>query len=150
MSDPPRPGGTNFDAVERMDRQPEDSRTAETGRAEAETRASKVIRLPHRPRRTTEDTPDRRRKPRQPEGGAVYDPAPTRPVMRSELQETGAWPVDLRPAWQHTPVDVPDDAERDGSVIDLGASRRKRASAEAPGAGIRRVAKPRRIGPDIS
>ncbi|MEV6276279.1 hypothetical protein [Nocardia sp. NPDC051832] len=112
---------------------------------EADDGASKVIRLPRRPRRVTEETGERPRKTWHSEGGSVYDPAPTRPVLRSELQrETGWWPVDpgatRHPAAPHDPART----ENDGSVVDLDALRRKRAG-EAPATGIRRMAKPRRI-----
>ncbi|WP_251911012.1 hypothetical protein [Nocardia pulmonis] len=61
--------------------------------------------------------------------------------MRSELQgETEGWPV--------APQRDPSAAEQDASVIDLAALRRRRAGDDAPAAGIRRKAKPRRIGPD--
>ncbi|MFI6996422.1 hypothetical protein [Nocardia sp. NPDC050175] len=117
----------------------------ETGRAEAGDGASKLIRLPHRPRRMTEDASERPRKTWRSEGGSHFDPAPTRPVTRSELQgETGAWPVDPARAPEHDPSG----AEQDASVIDLAALRRKRASDDAPAAGIRRMGKPRRIRPD--
>ncbi|MBF6331121.1 hypothetical protein [Nocardia transvalensis] len=148
MSDVPGPGGDRFDAVERLRRTPDGVRADETGRSEAGDGASKLVRLPHRPRRMTEDAGERRRKTWRSEGGSVFDPAPTRPVLRSELQcETGAWPVDLGPAWQHVPDEEPGGAEHGGSVIDLGAWR-KRAGDAAPAVGIRRMAKPRRIGPD--
>ncbi|WP_146161237.1 hypothetical protein [Nocardia sp. MDA0666] len=95
------------------------------------------------------------------EGARVNDPPPTRPVMRSELQrETGSWPVDSSTAW-HGPA-VADTgpavadagpasvhagpADQDASVVDLDELRRKRAGERAPAAGIRRIAKPRRIG----
>ncbi len=128
VDDLPGSGENELDAVERVHGKPEDTTAAE-GRPEGDGSTAKLIRLPHRPRRRTW----------QPEGGTVFDPAPTRPVLRSELQsETGTWPVD------------PGAADHEGSVIDLGASRRKRAGNEAAGAGIRRLAKPRRIGPDTS
>ncbi|WP_405166767.1 hypothetical protein OG203_17685 [Nocardia sp. NBC_01499] len=130
--------------MERLRRKLEGWKAAETGRPEVGDDAAKLIRLPHRPRRMTEDASERPRKPWQSEG-SVFDPAPTRPVLRSELQrETGAWPVD--PA---LPASEDEPAEHDGSVIDLGALRRKRAGDNGPAAGIRRVAKPRRIGPDV-
>lgn len=85
------------------------------------------------------------RKPWQAEGSA-FDPAPTRPVMRSELQrETGEWPIDAHPV-RHD-ADGSGDGVQDASVVDLAALRRKRA-ADAPAGGIRRVAKPRRIDQD--
>ncbi|MFF0498228.1 hypothetical protein ACFYU5_17600 [Nocardia aobensis] len=81
--------------------------------------------------------------------------------MRSELQrETGSWPVDSSTAWHGPAVAdtgpaVADDgpasvhagsADQDASVVDLDELRRKRAGERAPAAGIRRIAKPRRIG----
>ncbi|GAA5071498.1 hypothetical protein [Nocardia iowensis] len=143
----PGPGDNRFDAVERMRRRLEGTKPAETGRPEAGDGASKLIRLPHRPRRMSEDVGERPRKPWQPAGGSAFDPAPTRPVLRSELQrETGAWPIDPSLAWQPAAEDDPGSAEQGGSVIDLGALRAKRAGDDVPAAGIRR--KPRRIGPD--
>ncbi|WP_433657823.1 hypothetical protein ACQPW1_39100 [Nocardia sp. CA-128927] len=142
-------GENRFDAVERLRKKLEGKKAAETERPEAGDGASKLIRLPHRPRRMTEDVSERPRKTWQSEGGSVFDAAPTRPVMRSELQrETGAWPVDPNLAQHPAPEGEPGGAEHDGSVVDLAALRRKRAAADAPAAGIRRMAKPRRIRPD--
>ncbi|WP_135232804.1 hypothetical protein [Nocardia sp. CS682] len=135
--------------MERVRRKLEGMKTGETGRSEAGDGASKLIRLPHRPRRMTEDAGERPRKTWRSEGGSVHDSAPTRPVMRSELQrETGAWPVDPGATWHAPPEGDPGKAEQDASVIDLGALRRKRAGDDAPAAGARRMVKPRRIGPD--
>jgi hypothetical protein len=108
---------------------------------------SKVTRLPRRPRRVTEEAGERPHKTWRSEGGSVYDPAPTKPVLRSELQrETGWWPV--RPGAVHraVPEDDPGSAEPDENVVDLDALRRKRAGGDAPAVGIRRMVKPRRIG----
>ncbi|APE35431.1 hypothetical protein BOX37_17405 [Nocardia mangyaensis] len=100
--------------------------------------ASNVVRLPKRPRRGREDVGDAQRRPWSPE--TVYDPAPTRPVTRAELQgETGAWPVD-------TAAQAKGNAEHERNVIDLDASRRKRGGASAWSAGPRPRVKPRRIG----
>lgn len=126
--------------MERLRRKLEGLKAPESDRAEAG--ESKLIRLPHRPRRMTEEAAERPRKTWRSEG-ATFDAPPTRPVTRSELQaETGAWPADAGPQ------DDRGGTEHDASIIDLGASRRKRAGRDAPAAGIRRVAKPRRIGPD--
>ncbi|QIS11436.1 hypothetical protein [Nocardia arthritidis] len=147
MSDLPGPGENEFDAV--RSGTPENEDAAETGHPETGKHTAKLIRLPHRPRRVTEDAAEPRRKTWRSDSGPVLDPTPTKPVLRSELQrETGAWPLDLGPAWQHTPVSDPGRTEHDGSVIDFGAVRRKRAGNDASAAGIRRIAKPRRIGPD--
>ncbi|MFF2083752.1 hypothetical protein ACFVVM_08235 [Nocardia sp. NPDC058176] len=129
-------GGSPYDAVERLRRKWEESKAAEGGPDAATGGASNVVRLPRRPRRGGEDVGDARRRPWSPE--AVYDPAPTRPVTRAELQgETGTWPVDA-------PAPVDGTTEQERNVIDLGASRRKRADA-SPG-GSRPKVKPRRIG----
>lgn len=131
--------------MERLRRRLEGLRSAETGSNEAGDGTSKVTRLPRRPRRVSEAGDD----PRQPwrsEGGSANDPAPTRPVMRSELQaETGWLPVDPGAGRHRAPENDPGGAEQHGSVIDLDAMRRKRAGEGAPAAGIRRVARPRRI-----
>ncbi|MBF6099821.1 hypothetical protein IU510_17270 [Nocardia cyriacigeorgica] len=85
----------------------------------------------------------------RPEYGTVYDPAPTRPVMRSELErETGSWPTAPAAAWgTAAPADHLRSAEHGGSVVDLDELRRKRAGDDAaPDSGARRVPKPRRIG----
>ncbi|WP_378738218.1 hypothetical protein [Nocardia brasiliensis] len=145
----PGPGENRFDAVERLRRKLEGLKAAETGGTEAGDGASKLIRLPHRPRRMSEDVGGRPRKPWQSAGGSASDPAPTRPVLRSELQrETGAWPIDPALARQPAAADDPGRAEQDGSVIDLGAVRAKRAGDDVPASGTRRMAKPRRIRPD--
>ncbi|MEV6771875.1 hypothetical protein AB0N05_24945 [Nocardia sp. NPDC051030] len=120
---------------------------AETRSPEAGEDTPNLVRLPRRPRRMTEETSERPQPAWRPEGGSVYDPAPTRPVLRSELQrETGWWladPGSALPAPEHDQRG----AEHDGSVTDLGALRRKRAGDDAPAAGIRRMPRPRRIGP---
>ncbi|MTE12812.1 hypothetical protein [Nocardia aurantiaca] len=143
----PGPGGNRFDAVERLRRKLEELRAAETGSPEADEGNSKLTRLPRRPRRMTEEVSDRPRNAWRPDGGSIYDPAPTRPVLRSELQrETGWWPVDPGPARHPAPAHDPGRADNDGNVIDLGAARRKRAGDDAPVTGVRRPARPRRIG----
>lgn len=112
---------------------------------------SKVTRLPRRPRRVAEEAGERLPKTRRSDRGSVYDPAPTKPVLRSELQrETGWWPVDPGAARHPAPKDDPGSAEPDASVIDLDALRRKRAGDDAPAAGIRRMVKPRRVGKSAS
>ncbi|WP_040859464.1 hypothetical protein [Nocardia niigatensis] len=132
--------------MERLRRQLEALKAAEKRTAEPGD-DSKITRLPRRPRRKNEEAVERPQQPWRPAGGSVYDPAPTRPVLRSELQrETGWWPVDPGPG-PHAPASDPGTGEHDGSVIDLGAMRRKRAGDDAPVAGIRPVARPRRIGP---
>ncbi|TLF75319.1 hypothetical protein [Nocardia cyriacigeorgica] len=81
----------------------------------------------------------------RPEYGTVYDPAPTRPVMRSELErETGSWPVGAATTWGTTTSADSHGTDRDGSVVDLDELRRKRAGDDA--AAGRRLPKPRRIG----
>lgn len=106
--------------------------------------------LPGRPRRVTGRVAKRPRKTWQSEGGGAFDPAPTRPVLRAELQgETGAWPIQPGGNWRSAPEDGSDRAEHSGNVVDLSASIRKRAAEGAPAAGVRRVAKPRRIRPDV-
>ncbi|MEV0335704.1 hypothetical protein [Nocardia sp. NPDC050717] len=132
-------GGSRFDAVERLRRKWEESKAAETG----ESGASNVVRLPRLPRRGRTEASEARRRPWYPE--PVYDPAPTRPVTRAELQqETGAWPAG-NPA--RRPAAPSASAEHDADVIDLGASRRRRAGADsAPGVTRPRVT-PRRVGP---
>jgi hypothetical protein len=144
----PEPGGNRFDAAERLRRTLEGMKAAETGSPEAGEGPSKLTRLPRRPRRMTEEAGERPHKTWRSDGGPVYDPAPTSPVLRSELQrETGWWPVDPGAARHAAPDDDPDSAEQDASVIDLGALRRKRAGDNAPARGARRVPRPRRIAP---
>ncbi|MGW5113558.1 hypothetical protein [Nocardia sp. NPDC004123] len=134
--------------MERLRRQLEALKAAERGNADAGDASSKITRLPRRPRRKNEEAVERPHQPWRPEGGSVYDPAPTRPVLRSELQrETGWWPVDPGPGPYPAPVTDSGSGEQEGSVIDLGAMRRKRAGDDAPATGIRPVARPRRIGP---
>ncbi|WP_157126266.1 hypothetical protein [Nocardia mikamii] len=116
--------------------------------------APKVVQLPRRPRRVADDAAEPPRKTWRSEGGRGPDPAPTRPVMRAELQrETGSWPMDSGAAWHGPAVadkgpatDDASPADQDASVVDLDELRRKRAGETAPAAGIRRIAKPRRIG----
>ncbi|WP_218716089.1 hypothetical protein [Nocardia sp. MH4] len=135
------PGGSRFDAVEQLRRKWEETKAADGG-SSAEGGASNVVRLPRRPRRGREDSGDARRRTWYPE--TVYDPAPTRPVTRAELQgETGAWPVDAagRPA-----APAGGTAEHERNVIDLGASRRKRTGTDASAGGPRPAMRPRRIG----
>ncbi|MEV0432199.1 hypothetical protein [Nocardia sp. NPDC050413] len=108
------------------------------GRSSAEGAASKVVRLPRRPRHSPQDLDDPRRRPWY--SPPVYDPAPTRPVTRAELQaETGTWSADAES--QH-PADGSPAHEAD--VIDLAASRRKR-SGDSP-RGARPKMMPRRVG----
>ncbi|MFE9581161.1 hypothetical protein ACFYO1_32640 [Nocardia sp. NPDC006044] len=135
----PGSGGNRFDAVERLRRKLEGHKAAEAGSPEADPDAAKLTRLPRSPRRMTDEPGERPRKTWRTEGDAIHEAPPTRPVMRSELQRDTGW-------WTADPGQVPD-PEHDGSVIDLGAARRKRARADAPAAGIRRRARPRRIGP---
>ncbi|WP_460720302.1 hypothetical protein [Nocardia heshunensis] len=145
----PGPGGDRFDAVEQLRRKLESLKAGEQKTPETEEGASNLTRMPRRPRRMSEEASERPRKTFDPAALSAYDPAPTRPVLRSELQrETGWWPVDPGQAgFPATPPDTDPNAP-DGSVIDLNAARRKRAGDIAPAAGIRRVARPRRIGQD--
>lgn len=137
----PGSGGNRFDAVERLRRKLEGHRAAEAGSPEADQGAAKLTRLPRSPRRMTDEAGERPRKTWRTEGDAIHEAPPTRPVLRSELQRDTGW-------WTADPGQVPEGApEHDGSVIDLGAARRKRARDDAPAAGIRRRARPRRIGP---
>ncbi|MFF2551200.1 hypothetical protein ACFVUS_09365 [Nocardia sp. NPDC058058] len=132
--------------MERLRRKLESLKAAETPAPDAEDDASGVTRLPRRPRRMTEEPGARPDQIWRPDGGTIYDPAPTRPVLRSELQrETGWWPVDPGRMPQPAPQDDANAAGPDANIIDLDALRRKRAG-DAPAAGIRRVARPRRIG----
>ncbi|MEV0248735.1 hypothetical protein AB0H76_19190 [Nocardia sp. NPDC050712] len=144
----PEQGGKRIDARERLRKRLEGMLPPEFGTPDADEEASKVIRLPRRPRRVGDEAaehPD----PWHPDGSSVYDPAPTRPVLRSELQrETGWWPVDPG-AIRHpaAPFD-PDGGEHDGSVVDLDALRRQRAEGDNSVRGRRRMARPRRISKD--
>lgn len=118
-------------------------KAAEGGSGATEGGASNVVRLPRWPRRGREDVGEARRRPRFPE--AVYDPAPTRPVTRAELQcESGLWPVDAA-AW--SAAQAGGNAEHERNVISLGASRRNRAGGDASPGGSRPMVMPRRIGP---
>ncbi|MFE2954742.1 hypothetical protein [Nocardia tengchongensis] len=140
----PGPGSNRSDAVERLRAKLEAMRAGETATPDAED--SKLTRLPRRPRRTTETAPGPPPMPWNPPGGSVYDPAPTRPVTRAELQgETGWLPVDPGRAPHPAPGDAA--SRGDGSVIDFDAARRRRAGDNAPATGIRPSAKPRRIRP---
>ncbi|GGK62114.1 hypothetical protein [Nocardia camponoti] len=114
-------GEHRFDAVERMRKKWEQLRSAESAAGDA----SNVVRLPKRPRRSRADTEG----VRHPWADGDYDPSPTRPVTRAELQrETESWmaPVDLG-----------------SNVVDLDASRRERMDPSVP----RRRVRPRRISP---
>lgn len=146
----PGPSRKGFDELDRSrGKQDEGMKAVETPGAGDGT--SKVTRLPRRPRRVAEEAGERFHKTRRSDGGSVYDPAPTKPVLRSELQrETGWWPVDPGAARHPAPKDDPGSAEPDASVIDLDALRRKRAGEDAPAAGIRRMVKPRRVGKSAS
>ncbi|WP_413465529.1 hypothetical protein, partial [Nocardia seriolae] len=147
------------DAVEALRRKLEDLRVGTATPAdtpESGDSPANLTRLPRRPRRMTEQPAQPPRKtppPRRtwhPDNASVYDPAPTRPVLRSELQrETGWWPVDPG-ATRHPSAPQPTDAEQDASVIDLDALRRKRTGADTPASPPRRIAKPRRIGPNTA
>ncbi|WP_410875724.1 hypothetical protein [Nocardia sp. A7] len=133
----PGPDDHRFDAVERLRRKFAESRAAETGSREPEDGTSNVVRLPRRPRRRQEEAGPTRRRPPIPDGG--YDPAETRPVTRAELQrESGSFPVNEAAEAETDPSDNPD---HEADLIDLEATRRKRAG------GARRMARPRRIGP---
>jgi hypothetical protein len=57
------------------------------------------------------------------------------------VADTGPAVADEGPASIHAGP-----ADQDASVVDLDELRRKRAGERAPAAGIRRIAKPRRIG----
>lgn len=138
----PGPGTNRSDAVERLRAKLEAMRAGEKPAADADD--SKLTRLPRRPRRTTETAPPP--MPWNPPGGSIYDPAPTRPVTRAELQgETGWLPVDPGRAPHPAPGNAP--GRGDGSVIDFDAARRRRAGEDAPATGMRPIARPRRIGP---
>ncbi|WP_282776657.1 MULTISPECIES: hypothetical protein [unclassified Nocardia] len=148
---PSEPGEPGFDAVEHLRRKLEGMKAAESGASGAgASEAGKPVRLPRRPRRMSEEPGEQPRKTWRSEGGgSVYDPAPTRPVLRSELQrETGWWQAGPGSAWLPTVRPDAADAEQDASVIDFGAARRKRDGAEGRARGGRRMAKPRRIGSD--
>ncbi len=168
----PGHGGHRFDAVERLRKKLEAMKAAEAGSPGTGERPPQATRLPRRPRRMSEETAEEpaeddtstvTRLPRRPrrmseeasehsqktwrsEGDSVFDAAPpTRPVLRAELQqETGTWHIG--PAWYSGPDADSPAVEQEGSVLDFGAARRKKAGDEAHGVGLRRVAKPRRIG----
>lgn len=141
----PQSGGKRFDEPERLrSRQAEGMKAVEMPGADDGT--SKVTRLPRRPRRVAEEAGERLQKTWRSDRGSVYDPAPTKPVLRSELQrETGWWPVGPGTARHRAPESDPGSAEPDGTVVDLDALRRKRAGGDGPAADIRRTVKPRRI-----
>lgn len=137
------PGGKKFDELELLRRKSEEGSKAVETSGDG---TSNVTRLPRRPRRVAEEAGERLQKTWRSEGGSVYDPAPTKPVLRSELQrETGWWPVDPGAARHPAPVNDPGSASSEGNVVDLDALRRKRAGDDAPAPGIRRMVKPRRI-----
>ncbi len=142
----PDPGRKRFDALERSRRKLEEGmKAAEPPGADDGT--AKVTRLPRRPRRVTEEAGERPHKTWRSERGSVYDPAPTKPVLRSELQrETGWWPVDPGAGRHRAPEDDSASAGPEGSVVDLDALRRKRAGGDTAAGGTRRMVKPRRIG----
>ncbi|MGV9412367.1 hypothetical protein ACWDOP_20845 [Nocardia sp. NPDC003693] len=156
----PDPDANRFDAVERLRRKLERLEAAKTGPAEPEPpaadddgAAAKLTRLPRRPRRMTEEPAQPPRQPWRPDGVPLYDPAPTRPVTRSELQrETGWWPAASPPPGFPAPeapgAPAGSAADQDAGVVDLTAFRRKRSGEDATSfGGIRRMAKPRRISP---
>ncbi|MEC3958818.1 hypothetical protein VMT65_37685 [Nocardia sp. CDC153] len=131
--------------MERLRRKLESLRAADNKPAPAGD-GTNLTRMPRRPRRMTEEVGGPPDQPWRHDGGSRYDPAPTRPVTRSELQrETGWWPADPGATPQSGPEAAP---EPGGSVIDFGAARARRVGGEAPAAGIRRVARPRRINSD--
>ncbi|WP_280220006.1 hypothetical protein [Nocardia neocaledoniensis] len=133
------PGESRFDAVEQLRRKWEESKTAEAGQGGG----SNVVRLPRPPRRGRTEASEARRRPWYPE--PVYDPAPTRPVTRAELQqETGAWPAEGAP---RRAAPASGSGERDADVIDLGASRRRRAGTDSTPGVTRPRMSPRRVGP---
>ncbi|MVU82500.1 hypothetical protein GPX89_35380 [Nocardia sp. ET3-3] len=144
----PGRGGDRFDAVERLRRKLEELKKAEAGSAEGGDAGTNLTRMPRRPRRMSEESGKQPDRPWQPLGGSVYDPAPTRPVLRSELQrETGWWPVDPNAAGHPEPQHDSAGPAQDASVIDLGAVRRQRSGDSSPATGgMRPVARPRRIG----
>ncbi|MGW0252346.1 hypothetical protein ACWDYH_37535 [Nocardia goodfellowii] len=142
----PGPGEKKFDALERLRRKLDGTKAADPDAGEPTEGMSKVTRLPRRPRRITGQADERPHKTWLSDGGSVYDPAPTRPVLRSELQrETGWWPLDPGATRHHVPDGDPGGAVNDGTVVDLDALRRRRAGEGGPAGGIRRMAKPRRI-----
>lgn len=133
---------SRYDAVNRLRRRWEEAKAAETGPETTPAGPSNVVRLPRRPRRGREDG-DARPQPWMPEG--VHDPAPTRPVTRAELQgESGSWLVNP-PEWAAAPA--AETADQENNVLDLSASRRKRAGAEGAPARTRPKVMPRRVGP---
>ncbi|WP_157573725.1 hypothetical protein [Nocardia jejuensis] len=140
----PGPGQKRFDAVERLRKKLESMKPPEAAPAPG-TDEPKVIRLPRAPRRALDEDAERPAKPWWPEGGSIYDPAPTRPVTRSELQrETGWWLADPRP---ELPASDDSGPEHGANVLDFGAQRRQRAGADTPARSGRRMARPRRVGP---
>ncbi|QLY27569.1 hypothetical protein [Nocardia huaxiensis] len=145
MSDARGPGENRFDAVERLRRKLEGTKPSDPTTPDSADRAAKVTRLPRRPRRVTETPAERPRRTWHPDNVSAYDPAPTRPVTRAELQRETGW-------WQATPeapTPPSNDAPRqEADVIDFGSLRRKPpAPGDTAPTGFRRIAKPRRITP---
>ncbi len=138
----PRVEGKRSDARDQLRRELEGMRSAETDSAGTGEGGSKVVRLPRRPRRVTDDADGRPHKTWRSEGDSLSDPPPTRPVLRSELQrETGWWPVDPGPPRPAAPTADPGDADHEATVFDLDVLRRKRAGGDAATVNIR----PRRV-----
>ena len=109
----------------------------EGGPGAADEAASNVVRLPKRPRHSR-DNDGQARRPWEPD--PVYDPAPTRPVTRAELQaETASWSAD---AAERAAAALGDTGEPENNVIDLVASRRTRADGSR---GVRPRVMPRRV-----
>ncbi|MEU4650831.1 hypothetical protein [Nocardia fluminea] len=136
-------GDNRFDAVERLRQKLAESKAAATGPRHGEDAPSNVVRLPRPPRRRQEEIGAAPRWSPAPEG--AYDPAETRPVTRAELErESGMLPVD---GAAHAASDTGGNAEREASLLDFDASRRKRAGGENRPGGARRMVRPRRIGP---
>ncbi|MFC6010794.1 hypothetical protein [Nocardia lasii] len=73
----------------------------------------------------------------------MYDPAPTRPVTRAELQaETASWSAD---AAERAAAALGDSGASENNVIDLVASRRNRGADGSRG--VRPRMMPRRVTP---
>lgn len=142
-------GGKRFDARDTLRRKLEGMRSTETDGPASGDGASKVIRLPRRPRHV--QTESDRRSHRPSDGDSVYDPAETRPVLRSELQgDTGHWPIDPGATTPPTPGHDPGDVEDDRGVVDLDELRRSRAGENPRPTRVRRIARPRRIAKNAS
>ncbi|MFE9787076.1 hypothetical protein ACFYO7_17015 [Nocardia salmonicida] len=136
------PDEGRFDAVERLRRKWEEAKADEDSSGAAPGGASNVVRLPRMPRRGREKVDEA--PPRPWPSAEVDDPAPTRPVTRAELQgETGAW---LFHGAALSAAQADENPEHERNVIDLGASRRKRAGADPSPGRARPRAMPRRIG----